>query len=136
MPDRAIVAHIDDIETVRQNDEIDAQWKPVRRHFDVRAFGVNAYVAREPGVLTEVHTETEGSGTRHEELFYVAAGRAEFEVDGERIDAPAGTFVHVRDPAAARGAVAREAGTVLLCVGGEPGAAYTVSPWERGHFDG
>jgi hypothetical protein len=136
MPDQAAVTHIDDIEGVRQNDEIDAEWKPVRRHFDVRSLGVNAYVAHEPGVLSEVHTETEDSGTRHEELFYVAAGRAEFEVAGERIDAPAGTFVHVRDPAAARGAVAREAGTVLLVMGGEPGVPYTVSPWERAHFAG
>lgn len=80
------------------------------------------------------HTELEESGSRHEELYYVASGRARFTVDGEEVDAPAGTFVHVRAPGATRGAVAREAGTTSLCVGGEPGAAFAVSPWERRYF--
>jgi tetratricopeptide (TPR) repeat protein len=39
-------------------------------------------------------------------------------------------MVFVRDPALSRVAVAEEEGTVVLAVGGEPGAAYEVSPWE------
>jgi hypothetical protein len=73
----------------------------------------------------------EGSGTRHEELFFVATGHAAFRVGDEEIDARAGAFVFVRDPAILRAAVAHEAGTTVLAVGGEPGAPYSVSPWER-----
>jgi len=37
----------------------------------------------------------------------------------------------VRDIAAKRRAVATEAGTTILIVGGRPGEAFTPSPWER-----
>ncbi|HEX2045026.1 MAG TPA: hypothetical protein VHF23_05295 [Gaiellaceae bacterium] len=117
---------------VYEEDPGTAEWKPVRIHFGIRSFGTNAYVAHGAGdeVIGE-HTETEESGTRHEELYYVAAGRATFTLDGEQVDAPAGTFLHVRDPAVRRSAVAREPGTTVLCFGGTPGEAFAVSPWER-----
>ena len=93
------------------------------------------YVGHADGeVLTSEHSETDEAGTRHEELFYVAHGRATFVVDGEEVDAPAGTFVYVRDPDVRRGAVAREPGTVVFVAGGAPGEAYEVSPWEREEF--
>jgi quercetin dioxygenase-like cupin family protein len=79
-------------------------------------------------VFTGDHTELD---TRHEELFFVASGRAAIRVAGETVDAPAGTFVHVPDPGVMRGATALEAGTVLIAVGGEPGKAFEVSLWER-----
>ncbi|MGH3093180.1 MAG: hypothetical protein ACRDOG_12765 [Gaiellaceae bacterium] len=126
-------AHISDIPSlVYEEDPGEAAWKPVRIHFGIRAFGTNAYVGRRSGeeVIGE-HTETDESGTRHEELYYVVTGHATFTVDGEQVDAPAGTFVYVRDPDASRGAVAREAGTTVLCLGGTPGEAFAVSPWER-----
>ena len=50
---------------------------------------------------------------------------------GDEIDAPAGTFVFVRDPAAKRGAVAEEPETTVVAVGGRVGEAFTPSPWER-----
>jgi hypothetical protein len=100
--------------------------------FGIGSFGVSAYVAEAAGdVLTSEHDEVKGSGTKHEELFFVANGHATFTVAGETIEAPAGTFVYVRDPALVRGATAREPGTTLLAVGGEAGKAYEVSPWER-----
>jgi hypothetical protein len=110
----------------------EADWKPLRIHFGIRSFGTNAYVAREAGgeVVGE-HSEVEESGTRHEELYFVASGHAIFTVAGEEVDAPAGTLVYVRDPEAKRGAVAREAGTTVLCFGGTPGEAFSVSPWEE-----
>jgi hypothetical protein len=112
------------------------EWKPLRHHFDVRSFGVNLFVAPEPGDwVVEEHTETEESGTRHEELFYVASGRARFIVAGQELDAPVGTFVYVRDPATMRGARALEPATSVLAMGGEPGVAYSVSPWERKYFE-
>jgi tetratricopeptide (TPR) repeat protein len=52
-------------------------------------------------------------------------------VNGDEIDAPAGTFVFVRDPAAKRSAIAKEAGTAVVIVGGKPGEAFTPSRWER-----
>ncbi len=45
-------------------------------------------------------------------------------------DAPPGTLVFVRDQAVRRGAVAEEAGTTVLVVGGVPGRAFAPSPWE------
>ena len=108
------------------------RWAMVRTHFGINAFGVNAYVADEAGVdLVGEHDELgEGSG-RHEELYFVANGHATFTVSGDEIDAPSGTFVFVRDIAAKRRAVATEAGTTIIIVGGKPGEAFTPSPWER-----
>ena len=104
----------------------------VRTHFDIRSFGVNAYVAEEPGVeVIGEHDEVDEGAPQHEELYFVSEGHATFTVNGDDIDAPAGTFVFVRDPAATRKAVATEAGTTVLVIGGKPGEAFTPSPWER-----
>jgi hypothetical protein len=125
------VAHIDEIED-RPQDDTTAEWKPIRHRFAVGSFGVNLFRATAAGeLLTHVHTEED---TRHEELFFVASGEARFEVAGTSLPAPAGTFVFVRDPAVARGAWAREAGTTLLVVGGKPGTAYAVQQWELEEF--
>ena len=112
-----------------------ADWKPLRHHFGVRAFGVNAWVATEDGQeLVEEHDEldeVEGDGSGgHEELYAITAGRAVFTIGGERVDAPAGTLVFIRDPALVRSAVAEEAGTTVLAVGGWPGRAFEPSEWE------
>lgn len=108
------------------------RWAMVRTHFGIQAFGINAYVADEAGgqVISE-HDELGERAGQHEELYFVADGHATFTVNGDEIDAPAGTFVFVRDPAAKRSAIAREAGTAVLIAGGKPGEAFTQSPWER-----
>jgi len=93
--------------------------------------------ALKPEVLTSEHSETDEAGTSHEELFYVARGRATFLVEGEEVDAPAGTFVYVRDPDVRRGAVAREPGTVVFVAGGAEsmslipmgGSKPSPNPW-------
>jgi tetratricopeptide (TPR) repeat protein len=109
-------------------------WHPVRRHFGIRAFGANANVAREAGdVVVDEHDETGGDGGQ-EELYVVLRGRARFVLDGEEIEAPAGTFVYVGDPAVKRGATALEPGTVVFAVGGRPGQAFRPSSWEHGRF--
>ena len=107
-------------------------WAPIRKHLDVGSFGINAWTATEAGqaVISE-HDEVGPRAHRHEELYFVVKGRATFTVDGEKIDAPAGTVVFVRDPAAKRKAVADEDGTTVLAVGGRPGEAFTPSAWER-----
>lgn len=103
-------------------------WSPIRRHFDVRAFGVNAWTAHERQVpLIPEHDEVPSG---HEELYLVIAGSATFTVAGDQFDASAGTIVFVRDPATMRGAVAREPGTTVLSVGGKPGEAYRPRAWE------
>jgi tetratricopeptide (TPR) repeat protein len=121
------VARIEDVESLRTRHGYD--WHAIRHHFDVRAFGVNANVAVEPGVIVEEHDESHGDGGQ-EELYVVVAGHATFTVAGEEVDAPAGTLVFVRDPAVKRAAVAHEAGTTLLCVGGRPGLPFRISSWE------
>ena len=58
-------------------------------------------------------------------------GAARFTVDGTSVDVPHGGVVAVRDPALVREAVALEAGTLVLVVGGRPGLAFTPSMWEE-----
>jgi quercetin dioxygenase-like cupin family protein len=120
------VAHIDELEAFPVDDE-GLTWRPIRRRFGIRAFGTNAYTAERAGQqVVEEHAEADN----HEELYVVIAGRATFTLDGEEVDAPAGTLVHVADPAVKRGATGEE-GTTILVVGAKPGEAFTPSTWER-----
>jgi hypothetical protein len=101
-------------------------WRPVRHHLGIQAFGTNAYLGRRAGdLVVEPHDEDE-----FEELYVVLSGAARFTVDGEAIDAPAGTLVLVTPPSF-REAHATEAGTAVLAVGAVPGRAFAVSDWER-----
>lgn len=108
------------------------QWAPVRHELEINAFGVNAWTVEQPGqdVIGE-HDEVGARAGHHEELYFVVSGSAVFTVNGEEIDAPAGTFVFVRDPAAKRKAVATEAGTTVLVAGGPKGKAFEPAQWER-----
>ena len=93
----------------------------------IEAFGTNAYTAQEAGVdVVEPHTESPELG--HQELYFVATGRAKFILDGKEHDAPAGTYVFVPDTATHRHAVAQEAGTTVLSFGGPP--VFKPSAWE------
>jgi len=124
-------AHIDDLPFEIDDEYPTTEWKPVRRFFGIGSFGTNIARATQAGdVLTHDHTEIDDGGTRHEELFLIVSGHATYRVDGKEVDAPAGTFLYVPDPATVRGAVAREAGTTMLIVGAEPGAVFTPSEWD------
>lgn len=126
------VAHVSEIVTPAEPDPGKASWRAVRRHFDIASFGISAYVAEAAGEeLVGDHTEVD---TAHEELFFVAGGRAALRVGDETVDAGPGTFVYVEDPAVLRGATALEPGTLLVAVGGEPGKAFAVSSWEATHL--
>lgn len=106
----------------------DLKWKPIRRTLGIEAFGMNAYVAENAGDdVVERHSE---EVLRHEEVYVVLSGRAAFQLGEEKLDAPAGTVVFIRDPAVRRYARAEEPGTTVLAVGGRPGEAYTPSAWE------
>ena len=107
------------------------RWAPIRQHFDVGSFGINAWTADAGTEVITEHDEVGPRARRHEELYLVVKGRATFTVDGETIDAPTGTFVFVRDPAAKRRAVAEESDTTILTAGGAPGEVYTPPHWER-----
>lgn len=111
-------------------DEIERNggWIPIRRHFDIGAFGVNAWTGDEGAEIIGAHEE-KLSG--HEELYVVVEGHASFVVAGETIDAPAGTIVFVRDPATNRGATATAPGTTILSAGAKPGEAYKPLSWEE-----
>jgi tetratricopeptide (TPR) repeat protein len=122
-------AHISELALTFPNN---TSWAMLRTHFDIQSFGVNAYIAEQSGVeLVGEHDELGERSGKHEELYFVSKGRAKFTVNGEDIDAPAGTFVFVRDLAAKRKAVAEESGTTILIAGGKPGEAFSPSPWER-----
>ncbi len=120
------VTHLDDLDRIPVEDGL--EWRPIRRRFGISAFGVNAYTAEKPGdCIVEEHTET---SLGHEELYLVVRGRARFTLDGEEVDAPAGTLVFLADPKVKRFAVAEEEGTTVLAVGGKPGEAFKPSAWE------
>jgi hypothetical protein len=102
-------------------------WKPVRRTLGVTAFGINAYTAANAGdEVVEDHTEEQ---LGHEEIYFVHTGHAVFTVDGKEVDAPAGTLVYLDDVRQRRHAVAKEAGTTVIAVGGVPGR-HEPSAWE------
>jgi tetratricopeptide (TPR) repeat protein len=119
------VAHLDEIEEL---DDGRCPWRPIRHHFGITAFGINAWTARDAGdrIINE-HDESEPDS--NEELYLVQRGRAVFELDDERLDAPAGTLVFVRS-GVKRTAFAEDPGTTIIAVGGVPGKAYEPVGWE------
>jgi len=114
------------LEEIDELDDGREPYRPVRHHLGLTAFGATAWTARETGdrIINE-HDEAD----EHEELYFVTAGRARFELAGEQKDAPAGTFVFV-ERGVMRTAFAEEPGTTLLAIGGEPGKAYVPSGYE------
>lgn len=120
------IAHIDDLEEIPVSHGL--VWRPVRKRFDVRAFGVNAYTSEEVGTqVVEEHTESQ---LGHEEIYLVLRGSATFTLDGEEVEVAAGSLVHIPDPAVRRVAFSRTAETTVLALGGKPGEPYEVSAWE------
>jgi len=113
-------AQIDEIDEIHDGR---CPYRPVRFHFGVTSFGINAFTGREAGDrLINEHDESQEHDLQ-EELYLVQRGRARFELDGERLDAPAGTFVFAR-PNVKRTAFAEEPGTTIVAIGGTPGKAY------------
>lgn len=115
------LANIDEISDGR------SPWRPVRHHFGIEAFGVNAFTAEAAGDrLINEHDEADDA---QEELYLVHSGRARFELGGETLDAPVGTLVYV-EPGVKRTAFAEEENTTLLAIGGVPGKAYEVHGYD------
>jgi len=118
--------HLEDIEEFTDGR---SPWRPVRHHLGIKSFGINAWTAGEAGdrIINE-HDESDVED-KQEELYFVQEGRARFELAGESVDAPAGTFVHVL-PSVKRTAFAEEPRTTVLAMGGTLGKAYVPLGWE------
>lgn len=129
MSERWVVTPLDDVPGYA--DEGRPRWHMIRSSLGIGAFGINAWTSTAPGqVVIGEHDELGQGAGAHEELYLVVSGTARFVLEGETVVAPAGTIVFVRDPAVKRSATA-DPGTTVMVVGGRPGAAFTVSPWER-----
>ena len=120
------VAHLEEIDEISDGR---CPSRPVRLHFGITSFGVNAWTGREAGDRIINEHDEDGDGDGQEELYLVQSGRATFELDGERLDAPAGTFVFAA-PGVKRTAFAEEPGTTIIAVGGTPGKAYEPAGFE------
>ena len=108
-------AHIEDLEKR-------GRFTPLREHLGIHSFGINAITLGDDGTLINEHDE---SGSGQEELYVVLRGIARFEIDGETVEAPAGTFVSV--PPESRRKATGDA--TILALGGTPGQAYQSLDW-------
>ncbi len=118
------VARLDEIDELDDGRE---PFRPVRHYLGITAFGVNAWTGHGRG--DRILNEHDEADDENEELYVVQQGRATFELDGERVDAPAGTLVFAR-PGVKRTAFAEEPETTILALGGTPGEAYQPDGWE------
>ena len=131
MKHRWIARHISEISEVPGAEEGEPSWLAVRQQFGIESFGVNLFVARSTGDrIVPEHSEQGPNSGGHEELYFVVSGVATFTVDGETFGAPAGMLGAVA-PEVKRAAIAEEAGTTIVAVGGNPGTPYVLSQWER-----
>lgn len=119
------IAHVDELDAIALPDGF--VWRPVRRRFGIKGFGVNAYTPGESGQVVESHTEDQ---LEHEEIYLVLRGRVRFTVGEDDHELGPGQLVFVRDPQLRRGAVALTDDAAVLALGGKPGQPYKVSAWE------
>ncbi len=105
------------------------QYIRLRRDLDVGAFGAYA-IRAESGDLVRERTANGPAADAHEELYVVVDGHASFTVDGQEIDAPAGTAIFVRDVDVKRSAVTKDGSTTVLVVSGRRGQAWRPTPGE------
>jgi hypothetical protein len=118
-------AHLDEIE---EFEDVGYHYRPVRLQLGLSAFGASVWTAQSAGDPV-INEHDPGDPTVDQELFLVIRGHAAFEVDGDRVDAPAGTFVAV-PPGTRRRAAAEAPDTAVLLIEGTPGAAYAPRGWE------
>ena len=119
------LTHIDKLDAIEMSDGF--VWRPVRKHFGIRAFGTNVYTPGASRRVVEEHTE----GTyQHEEIYLVLRGRVLFTVDGNDHELGQRQLVFLRDPSIKRGAIALTDDAAVLAVGGKPGEPHEISAWE------
>jgi tetratricopeptide (TPR) repeat protein len=119
------LAHLDELDAIEMPDGF--VWRPVRKRFGIRAFGVNAYTSRADGQIVETHTERQ---LEHQEIYLVLRGRVRFTIDDTEHELGQGQLVFLRDPMVKRGAVALTDDAAVLAIGGKPGEPHEISAWE------
>lgn len=122
---RWTAAHLDEIEEL---DDAGCRYRPVRLQLGITAFGASVWTARAAGDLV-INEHDPGDPTADQELFLVVRGHAVFELDGKRVEAPAGTFLSA-PPGTRRRAIAKEPETAILLIEGTPGKGYQPRGWE------
>jgi hypothetical protein len=122
---RYAVARLEEIEELTDGRE---PFRPVRHHFGITSFGITAWTAPQVGDRI-INEHDEADPEPNEELYLVVRGRARFELDGDEVDAPTGTFVFA-PPGVKRTAFAEEPETTLIALGGTPGQVYEPDGWE------
>jgi tetratricopeptide (TPR) repeat protein len=120
------VSHLDEIDEITDGR---CPSRPIRSHFGITSFGVNAWTAHEAGARIISEHDESGEEEGQEELYVVLRGHARFELDGERVEAPADTLVFV-PPGVKRTAFGEVPGTTILALGGWPGRAYEPTGYE------
>jgi len=103
------------------------EWKSVRHHLGITAFGINAVSKGSGESLIPEHDETESN---QQEVFFVHEGEAVATLDGESVTLGAGEIVAV-EPHVKRSFVANATPTTLLAIGAPVGAAYELPGWEQ-----
>jgi uncharacterized cupin superfamily protein len=123
------VTHIDDIASKQW-----PYWAPIRHHFGIETFGINAWRGGQGDEVIKRHDE---SASGAPELYLVLSGHATFTVAGEEVECPAGMLVFVDDPGAERLAVANETNTVVLSIGAAAtGKAFEPAGWDTAYLEG
>lgn len=121
-----MIVALDEIPRAAEPCDPSLDWRPVRHHLGVSAFGVNAFLGTAEGDrVVELHDERD---VGHEELYVVVRGAARFTIDGAQHEVPAGSVVLVA-PSSVREAFATAPDTAVLVIGGAPGS-HAVSEWE------
>ena len=103
------------------------RWHSIRSFFGLTSFGANANEADLGGCLVVAHRESDDEG--HDELYFVARGRAGFVLDGEHVEVGELGLLCV-GPDVMREAWALETPTILVMFGSPPGRAYRVPGWD------
>ena len=119
------VRHLDAIE---EHADEDAHYRAIRHELGISSFGATAWTGHAAGDRV-INEHDPGDPTRDEELFLVFRGHALFDLDGDAIDAPAGTVIS-STPGLRRSAVALVPKTTIILVEGTPGAPYDARGWE------
>lgn len=101
----------------------------LRRLLGITSFGIQAFGAPAGVDVIREHDEMLLGEAGQEELYVVLEGAATFEIDGEPVEAPSGSLVHVQ-PTSKRKATTTAERTTILVVGGTPGKAYEPAPEE------
>jgi hypothetical protein len=117
-------------------DEITAEqwpyWAPIRHHFGITTFGVNAWRGADGDEVIKRHDE---SDSKAPELYLVLSGSATFTIGEDDVEAPTGMFVYISDPAVERVAFAKEDGTVVLSLGAGAEGTFSHSGWDTNYLE-